>query len=104
MGRVTGFCQGDRDEVSYSGCGIMYEHIRLFLGELLLRHSDNLSRTLQSSNMSAAAGQHVEMMTVATFQSIRSGDSFVLFWKRITKMAEEKIDEPVLRRRRKLPR
>ena len=74
------------------------------LGELLLRHSDNLSRMLQSSNMSAA-GQKIAMMTVATLQSIRSDDNFDLFWKRITKMAEEKeIDEPVLPRRRKLPR
>ena len=53
------------------------------LGELLLKHSDNLSRTLQSSTMSAAEGQKVAAMTVATLQSIRLDDNFDLFWKRI---------------------
>lgn len=55
--------------------------------------------------MSAAEGQKVAAMTVATLQSIRSDDNFDLFWKRIIEMAGEKeIDEPVLPRRRKLPR
>ena len=61
------------------------------LGELLLRHSDNLSRMLQSSNMSAAEGQKIAMMTVATLQSIRSDDNFDLFWKRITKMEKRRL-------------
>ena len=34
------------------------------LGEMLLRHSDNLSRTLQSPHLSAAEGQTVAAMTV----------------------------------------
>ena len=36
------------------------------LGQLILRHSDNLSKTLQSSKLSAAVGQRIALMTVAT--------------------------------------
>ena len=34
------------------------------LGELLLNHSDNLSKTLQSASMSAAEGQKIADMTI----------------------------------------
>ena len=49
------------------------------LGELVLKHTDNLSRTLQHMSMSAAEGQHVTSMTVATLNSMRSDDQFDLF-------------------------
>ena len=75
------------------------------LGELLLKHSDNLSRTLQSSSMSAAEGQKIAVMTISTLQSIHSNENFLLFWKRIVQMANERdINEPVLPWRRKYPR
>ena len=44
----------------------------LVLGEMLLRHTDNLSRSLQNKKCSAAEGQTVAQMTVKTIQSIRS--------------------------------
>ena len=40
----------------------------VLLGELVLRHSDNLSRTLQHKSFSAAEGQHVAAMVVHTLQ------------------------------------
>ena len=43
----------------------------LFLGHILLQHSDNLSKTLQSQKMSAAEGQKIAEMTICTLQSIR---------------------------------
>ena len=36
------------------------------LGELILRHTDNLSSTLQHKSMSAAEGQEIARMTVDT--------------------------------------
>eukprot|EP00731_Ephydatia_muelleri_P003123 Em0001g3123a len=42
------------------------------LGELLLNHSDNLSRALQASSISAAEGQKIANMTVKTLQAIRT--------------------------------
>ena len=67
------------------------------LGELLLKHSDNLSKTLQASSMSAAEGQKIADMTVHTLQSIRSDENFLLFWRRIKEKASNlEVDDPVL--------
>jgi hypothetical protein len=75
------------------------------LGELLLRHSDNLSKTLQSSTMSAAEGQEIASMTVATLKSIRTDEMFQLFWEKTTRQADHLgVKEPELPRRRKRPR
>ena len=75
------------------------------LGELVLKHADNFSRTLQHALMSAAEGQQITAMTVATLNSMRSDDRFDLFWDLAILNAEELgISEPQLPRQRKLPR
>ena len=56
----------------------------IMLGELLLRHSDNLSKTLQSPHMSAAEGQKIAAMTVKT---LRTDESFQAFWELVEKTA-----------------
>ncbi len=53
------------------------------LGELILRHTDNLSRTLQHKTLSAAEGQQVAQMTLETLKKIRSEESFDLFWEKV---------------------
>ena len=58
------------------------------LGQLILQHSDNLSKTLQEVDMSAAEGQAVTAMTVSTLKSLRNDVSFDVFWKKITASAE----------------
>lgn len=40
------------------------------LGEMVLRHTDNLSRTLQDKALSAAEGQQVADMVVRTLQTL----------------------------------
>ena len=52
----------------------------VMLGELILRHTDNLSRTLQHKIISAAEAQEIARMTVRTLKSIRSDEAFDLFW------------------------
>lgn len=42
------------------------------LGEILLKHADNLSRTLQDKAMSAAEGQEIARMTVDTMKLLRN--------------------------------
>ena len=75
------------------------------LGEMLLRHSDNLSKSLQTSQMSAAEGQQVASLTVRTLASLRGDDQFDLFWTKVTTSADAAgVDEPVLPRSRKVPR
>ncbi len=51
----------------------------MHLGELILRHTDNLSRTLQSPKMSAPEGANVAAMAVATLETIRSDAGFDAF-------------------------
>ena len=75
------------------------------LGLLILRNSDNLSRTMQKANISAAEGQAVAVMIVSTLKSPRNDASLELYWKKVTTSAGDlPIDEPTLRRRHKLPR
>ena len=49
------------------------------LGSLLLKHSDNLSKTLQKTKLSAAEGQSVASLTVKTLEKMRKNDSYHLF-------------------------
>ncbi len=75
------------------------------LGELILRHTDNLSRTLQHKSLSAAEGQQVAAMAIETIKSLRSDESFDLFWEKVNGRAKEfDISEPQLPRSRKQPR
>ena len=53
------------------------------LGEMLLKHADNLSRTLQKKSLSAAEGQTIAGMTVDTLKSLRNDASFDLFWEKL---------------------
>ena len=70
------------------------------LAEIVLKHSDNLSRTLQHKVMSAAAGQSVAQMTVQILQSIQNDES----WKKVSLLAKSlEVDEPQLPRHRKRP-
>ena len=59
----------------------------LMLGELILSHADNLSCTLQKTNISTAQGQSVAKLTVITLQKIRNDQSFELFWKKVENKA-----------------
>ena len=57
------------------------------LALLILRHADNLSKSLQTKDMSAAEGQIVAAMTNSTLKSMRRDDGFDCFWQRVTAMA-----------------
>ncbi len=74
------------------------------LAELILKHSDNLSRTLQHAHLSAAEGQEVAKLTVETLQSLRCENNFDLFWQKVdVYMNDLNVNEPTLPRRRKAP-
>lgn len=53
----------------------------VYLGEMVLHHTDNLSETLQKKELSAAEGQQVSSLVKVTLQSMRSAEHFDLFWK-----------------------
>ena len=55
----------------------------LLLGERILKHTDNLSKTLQDPTLTASEGQQCAELTCATLSSIRSSESFDPFWERV---------------------
>ena len=73
------------------------------LGELVLKHADNLSKALQHKSMSAAEGQEVALMTVETLKRIRSGECFDMFWSKVDHFvsAHDVADAELPRRRRR---
>ena len=70
------------------------------LRRMLLKHSDNLSRTIQTSHMSAA-----ECQLVAALIGTKSAQKriFLYFGKGSKKLPKLKISEPVLPRKRQCP-
>ncbi len=53
---------------------------------MILKHSDNLSSTLQHKSMSAAGGQEITRMTIKTLKSLREDQSFDLFWMKVNQL------------------
>ena len=50
------------------------------IGELVLKHGDNLSKALQNKSISAAEGERLASMTVTTLTKIRDTEHYDLFW------------------------
>ena len=77
----------------------------LNLGERLFSHTDNLSKTLQSTKMCAASGQRLANLTKEVLQKIRSDESFILFYEAILIKSKNipSISEPTLPRKRRAP-
>ena len=77
----------------------------LILGEKILKHTDNLSRTLQQKDLSAAEGQAVAELTIKALRTMRNDETFQLFWKVVEHSASKyDVNEPCLPRCRKVPR
>ena len=74
----------------------------LRLGILLLRHSDNLSMSLQAENLCAAEAQKIAKSTVNILKEMRSDEKFNLFWKDVeNKAAIFDVDPPRLPRKKR---
>ena len=76
----------------------------LSLGERILKHTDNLSRTIQNPSLTAFEAQELAKKTMQTLQSIRNEEAYDLFWERMLILkAEKKVNDPVLPRKRRAP-
>ena len=65
------------------------------LGYLLLWHSDNLSASLQSPDLSVADGQSISRGTVSVLESLKDEDSYLMFWKRcLNEAAKNGVNDP----------
>ena len=53
------------------------------LGKIILKQTDNLSKTLQNPDLSAAEGQEIAEDVVMTLEKDRNENSFNLFWDRV---------------------
>ena len=76
----------------------------LVLGECVLRHTDNLSKTLQSPKLNASEGQRIAELTCLTVERIRTNECFDEFWEKVLQLARKHgINEPTLPRKSKVP-
>ena len=72
--------------------------LNLVFGEMLLRHVDILSRTLQKP-YSASEGQSIADKTQRTLQKVSSVEKFGLFWQKMNMLiADLDIAPPMLPR------
>ena len=72
----------------------------IVLSEMILRHTDKLSKTLQQPNLSSIEGHDIAMLTVKTLEGLRNENDFELFWQKNEKMRVQfDIDEPLLPRK-----
>ena len=79
-------------------------YFRVSLGAQILRISDNSSKTLQDTHISASEGHAVSSLTVKTLEKMRLDDHFNLFWETVTHKANVlEVSEPSLPRYRKRP-
>lgn len=77
----------------------------LMLAERLLKHCDNLSKTMQSTSMPAVEARRLSKLCVAVLEKIRGDSDFDLFWCLVLSTQKQlDVEEPVLQRRRKRPR
>ena len=76
----------------------------LLLGECILKHTDNLSKTLQNPSLSASDSQETAELTCRTLASIRNDEAFDLFWANVLLQQDQMgINDPALPRKRKVP-
>ena len=92
------------------GCKSQMESFDLYfsfrLGKLLYSHTDKLSQTPQTENMSAVSSKRLAMLTVETIRTLRNEERFNALYDLCEKEIE-KIDfikEPTLKRKRKAPK
>ena len=75
------------------------------LGKVILKQTDNLSKSLQDSECTAVEGQSTAENTVAALAKIRSDESFEGFWG-LVQLSQTRlgIDDASLPRKRKVPK
>ena len=74
------------------------------LGALILRHGDNLSKSLQHKSMSASEEQELARLCLGVVRSLRTPENFDLFFAQVLSHQKKfEIEEPCLPRKRRAP-
>jgi len=69
----------------------------LVLGARVLKHTDNLNKTLHSPSLTAAEGQKLADLSCQTLEKIRNNECFDLFWQRTLQLQREfEVQDPTL--------
>ncbi len=77
----------------------------LILAERLLKHSDNLSKSMQATYMPAVEAKQLSELCIKVLQKMRDDSAFDLFWEYcLTLQKELQVNDPVLERPHKRPR
>ena len=72
----------------------------IVLSEMVLRHTDKLSQTLQQTKLSSVEGHDIAMLTVKTLEGFQTENDFDLFWQKVENMKIQfNTDEPLLARK-----
>ena len=76
----------------------------VILGEQILRHTDNLSKTFQNLKLCSSEGFTLVEIAQKTLKSLRNEESFDMFWLNlISEQQRLDVDEPVLPRKHGVP-
>ena len=74
------------------------------LGVLVLRHTDNLSSTLQHTHLSCYKAQQIAKVCLSTLKGMREDASFHMFFEKVRASAQKlEVNDPKLPRKRKVP-
>ena len=66
-------------------------------GKIILKQTDNLSKTLQNSSIPAAQGQEIAYLVIETLSKDRCNKNFELFWSSLmNKKTELDVADPKL--------
>ena len=69
----------------------------LVLAESLLRHIDNVNKTLQTPSLTASEGQQVADLTCKTLSWLRNTEAFDFLWEKVQVLQREYgVDEASL--------
>ena len=76
----------------------------LILGERVLKHTDNLSKALQSPSLTAFESHQMAQLTRQTLSGIRFQEAFDSCWEYVLMFQAQKgVSEPSLPRKRRVP-
>ena len=76
----------------------------VFLGALLLGHSDNLSKSLQYKSMCVSEGQQLARLSLEVIKSLRTPENFQLFFAKVVSYQKKfEVEDPCLPRKRRAP-
>ena len=76
----------------------------VFLGALLLGHSDNLSKSLQHKSMCVSEGQQLARLSLEVIKSFRTPENFQLFFAKVVSYQKKfEVEDPCLPRKRRAP-